>query len=785
MATLDFSQLSKIWKVTAAGVGITFLAVGGTFWVNRVQNSAGITTRTEYSDGRTTQSGELLVKSGSLAVRLQANGDVNAQGTVSGNHLYAGTLSGAGLTDCDADNQTVAWDATTQRFGCGDDDTGAGGSAWSNTGSLQTYFDPRYVNTAGDTMTGKLLINLTTGTDALEVVQTASASKLHANTLLTVSGSVVVEDNLNVDGLMSFVGYSANPQLTAADTTTGLHFDGPGITSIHNGGIQTMLLSSTNNVGIGDSAPETKLEVDGTVSGTVLYGLQSLRSSGALTWEGDGSGASLYLGTFLKGAGLTDCDIAGISKLLWDTTTGRFSCGTDTDTNTTYTAGKGLTLTSTAFSTNDTLTGTMLRFLTVSGSLVYGKSTLASSGTIVAEGAISGASLYSATSFRGSGLVDCDIAGTSKLLWDTTTGRFSCGTDTDTNTTYTAGKGLTLTSTAFSTNDTLTGTMLRFLTVSGSLVYGKTTLASSGTLVVEGAMSGASLFVGTSIKGSGLVDCQNATTSKLLWNATTGRFSCGTDTDTNTTYTAGQGLTLTSTSFRLNASHSGTVIWAGTTLRSSGGLVVESTTSGATAYFGSLFIGKPALSTNTKLDVLGTISGALITQHGAGNNFFAGNVGIGKTPTTKLEVVGTISGSTVRATTLSGNVIRGGQFSQRQLSMEIFASGSTITTGSGKAFMTVPWSMSGYLLSRAWVSVGTGGYTGSTSVQVRNAEKGFRKLFSTPLTLDDRRFGSGQVVIDSNTREVGALDRLFFDIPTVTTTAPKSPMVILLDFYKP
>lgn len=242
-------------------------------------------------------------------------------------------------------------------------------------------------------------------------------------------------------------------------------------------------------------------------------------------------------------------------------------------------------------------------------------------------------------------------------------------------------------------------------------------------------------------------------------------------------------MTLTSTAFSLTPSHSGTVIWATTTLRSSGGLVVEGTSSGSTAYFGSMFIAKPAAK--ARLDVLGTISGSLISQHGAGNNFFQGNVGIGKTPTTKLEVVGTISGSILRGTTLSGNVIRGGQFSQRQLSMEIFASGSTITTGSGKAFMTVPWSMSGYNLSRAWVSVGTGGYTGSTSVQVRNAEKGFRKLFSTPLTLDDRRFGSGQVVISATNRDVGGLDRLFFDIPTVTTTAAKSPMVILLDFYKP
>lgn len=36
--------------------------------------------------------------------------------------------TGGGLTDCDADNQTVSYDATTMKFGCGDDDTGGGTS---------------------------------------------------------------------------------------------------------------------------------------------------------------------------------------------------------------------------------------------------------------------------------------------------------------------------------------------------------------------------------------------------------------------------------------------------------------------------------------------------------------------------------------------------------------------------------------------------------------------------------------------------------------------------------
>lgn len=447
----------------------------------------------------------------------------------------------------------------------------------------------------------------------------------------------------------------------------------------------------------------------------------------------------------------------------------------------------------------------------ITGSTIRAVTSIASSGSLTWDGDGSGSVLYIGGQFDGVGLVDCDLA-TQTLSWDATTKRFSCGTDSDT--TYTAGQGLTLNGTSFRVNSTLSGVTL----------WGINSLRSSGSLVWEGSGSGDSLKIQKTLSVSGsialedgktlsggilrgfglLTDCDTAGTSKLLWDTTTGRFSCGTDTDTNTTYTAGQGLSLSaSNAFSVNttitgslakfttmsgatarfATLSGSLVKANVTLASSGGLVVEGTTSGSTAYFGSMFIAKP--SAKARLDVQGTISGALITQNGAGNNFFAGNVGIGKTPTTKLEVVGTISGSIIRGTTLSGNVIRGGQFSQRQLSMEIFASGSTITTGSGKAFMTVPWSMSGYLLSRAWVSVGTGGYTGSTSVQVRNAEKGFRKLFSTPLTVDDRRYGSGQVVINASNRDVGAFDRLFFDIPSVATTAPKSPLVILLDFYKP
>ena len=87
--------------------------------------------------------------------------------------------------------------------------------------------------------------------------------------------------------------------------------------------------ASTDRVGIGTATPDSKLEVIGTMSGTVVRAQDTLASSGTLVFEGAASGSSLYLGTSLNGAGLSDCDNASNSKLLWDATTGRFSCGTD------------------------------------------------------------------------------------------------------------------------------------------------------------------------------------------------------------------------------------------------------------------------------------------------------------------------------------------------------------------------------------------------------------------------------------------------------------------------
>jgi hypothetical protein len=57
----------------------------------------------------------------------------------------------------------------------------------------------------------------------------------------------------------------------------------------------------------------------------------------------------------------------------------------------------------------------------------------------------------------------------------------------------------------------------------------KNTFTISDDVEVQGILSGVTLYATQSFSGAGLSDCDNGTTSKLLWDATTGRFSCGTD----------------------------------------------------------------------------------------------------------------------------------------------------------------------------------------------------------------------------------------------------------------
>lgn len=393
-------------------------------------------------------------------------------------------------------------------FGSADDCLKSGGSSGStmtfgncgtpgvSTGSLQSAFDDRYVNTSGDTMTG-----------ALSVRANISGSTLNVDSLQNCNTIDTDADGRLVCGTDDGANYTAGQ---------GLSLNGSSF--------------SVNAVLTGSLVSFT------TVSGSTIYGTSSLRSSGSLVWEGAASGASIWVSKF-EGAGLLDCD-AATDKLLWDTTTGKFSCGTDDDVPESGDFGAASDLdsdgsiSSDAVSTSKILDGTIIEAdlnatstPTDGDILSYNSAGSNFEWLVVDPGTDITVDLeeefHNTEHYAGEPdelklellASDCSDA---QVLGGDGAGGAEC--QTDQNTTYTAGNGLTLNGTSFSLNSLLTGSILRM----------SQSVNSSGSLVWEGAGSGASLYVATSLRGSGLTDCDSST-SKLFWDTTTGRFSCGTD----------------------------------------------------------------------------------------------------------------------------------------------------------------------------------------------------------------------------------------------------------------
>jgi hypothetical protein len=213
---------------------------------------------------------------------------------------------------------------------------------------------------------------------------------------------------------------------------------------------------------------------------------------------------------------------------------GTVTCEVDDDTNTTYTAGSGLALTGTAFSA------------------VY-------------------AGAGSANSAARS---DHNHTGTYLPFTTCTTGyvlkyngtAWACAPDDDTNTTYTAGTGLQLTGTAFAVNPAAVQTRVSGTCAAGNYVRA---IAENGTVTCQADTDTNTTYsAGTGLTLTGTTFSANtsvlqnrvsgtcAAGSSIQTIAADGTVTCHTDVDTNTTYTAGSGLTLAGTAF--------SVTWAGT-----------------------------------------------------------------------------------------------------------------------------------------------------------------------------------------------------------------------------
>lgn len=351
---------------------------------------------------------------------------------------------GGGLeSDCDIGaSSKLLWDATTGRFSCGTDQTGGGSSfaypfPSNATSTVLTFSNgasiPKLTN-----LTTNGFVKTSSGDGTLIVDTTTYESGLTAGDGLTrtaddfdcdtASGSVF--GCLSAANWTTFNNKQATISVTWPITLSGatLGFAGLATTSPWTAGqlayvnsgntvtsVATGTVSGTNGITVtaGRSAVGGALAIDCTVATKTVAGCLAATDFNIFNNK-IGTSSVLTNGQLLVAGpgGNTAYSIATSSA----TCSGGTSCSAFTVVGSVAPAITSFTYPFPASATSSplTLTGllTITNASTTMGSFSYASSTDLRAGK-----------------FSGAGLTDCDTAATSKLLWDTTTGLFSCGTD--------------------------------------------------------------------------------------------------------------------------------------------------------------------------------------------------------------------------------------------------------------------------------------------------------------------------------------------------------------------
>jgi hypothetical protein len=218
----------------------------------------------------------------------------------------ASQLFGSGLSDCDADTQTLAWDASTGRFSCGDDDTGTS-STW-----LGLDF-----GTIGSTPVKVTSLSFTDSHFTLST--TASQAFVHLD--WGSGGPASLSQNETVTGAWTF---STNPTFASARLATSNSFDFDELESALNidanttitGGAFALTFDHASTSGVFESATLKATTITSDTSLIQITGRASVSSN--FEASGYASAASTF------GSGLTNC--SGSNFLQWSSATGTFAC---------------------------------------------------------------------------------------------------------------------------------------------------------------------------------------------------------------------------------------------------------------------------------------------------------------------------------------------------------------------------------------------------------------------------------------------------------------------------
>jgi len=561
------------------------------------------------------------------------------------------------------------------------------------------------VATEIETSAGTLTLNGATGID----FQYSGSSYFRLN-----SGSIVIGD---LSGSATF-GVASPDIYVSGAIQSNLHLSGQvfadklsgSLTALADGS-EYLIAGSGISISTGSSGALT-ITNDGTVGDitavTAGTGLTGGGTSGVVTLNIDDStvatiSGSNFTGAVSFGAGLSGSlhhlsdgtsYLAGGSNVTVSTgSTGQIVIAS-TDTNTTYTAGDGLDLSSTEFSID----------VKSSGGLKIDSTELAIDDSIVAtiSGAIFTGNIVASSGLSGSlqnlsGGLSYLSAGSNVAITTASNGQITIAS-TDTNTTYTAGTGLSLSSTTFSVDDSIVAT------VSGTSFSGVVNfsqgLSGSLTKLTDGSnylIAGSNVTISTGSSGAITISSTAAGTGDI------------------TAVTAGTGLSGggTSGAVTLNIDDSVVATVSGTTF--SGNVVASSGLSGSLQ---NLSNGTSYLAAGSNVTISTGSSGQISISSTDTNTTYTAGTGLSLSSTefsVDDSVVATVSGTTFNGSVGFSAGLSGSLTTLTDGSEYLVAGGGiSISTGSSGA-LTISTDGSAGTGDITSVTAGTGLSGGGTS----------------------------------------------------------------------
>ncbi len=124
------------------------------------------------------------------------------------------------------------------------------------------------------------------------------------------------------------------------------------------------------------------------------------------------------------------------------------------------------------------------------------------------------------------------------------------------------------------------------------------------------------------------------------------------------------------------------------------------------------------------------------------------------------------------------DALAGSYAGTKSISIQCFDGGTDVTTGDGKAYITIPEALNGMNLVRAQATVVTAGTTNATTIMIHNKTQA-ADMLSGAISIASAGTVGTVGTVDGANDDVATNDVLRIDVDSVSTTAPKGLMVVL------